>query len=82
MPNFPVQAGFLSAFPGWPAIRAGGNGLGPCVAVAVWGELARFLGLMVLTILAVCGLVFLAGAGGRHKPKGIRVARPARRRTN
>ena len=54
----------------WAAARMSfSNDLSPCFAAGGpwWGEQAVFLGLMTLTLLSVCGLFFLAAAGGRRK---------------
>ena len=69
----------------WAAARMSfSNDLSPCFAAVgrSWWEQALILGIMMLTLLAVCGLFFLATAGGRRKAKGFRAARPGLKRKN
>ena len=60
------------------------NNVSPCFAAVGpwWGEQAVFFGLMVLTLLAVCGLFFMAKVERRRKSKAVRSARPALKRKN
>jgi hypothetical protein len=60
------------------------NNVSPCfVAVGPWWrEQVVFFGLMMLTLLAVCGLFFMAKVERRRKSKGVRAVRPALKRKN